>query len=191
MTIQLPPLSSSSTGPPQKLARQANQGPQPRDCSMRSSKGGRHEAGHVNQLVNGYRPQLTPGNLVRILAKGQSSTDLIHTKSTQVFWSFGHLLARTPRRGQDDLALGHCLGRNAPQRVRPEGGDRSSTKPYISPRGWCQGLVIRGAPGRRFPAGVPSRRGPARQPGDRAAQSCSGVSRTVKKFASSPDRDDP
>ena len=43
-----------------------------------------------------------------------------------------------PRRGQDDLALGHCLGRNAPQRVRPEGGDRSSTKPYISPRGWCQ-----------------------------------------------------
>jgi hypothetical protein len=146
VTIQLPPLSSSSTGPPQKLARQANQGPQPRDCSMRSSKGGRHEAGHVDQLVNGYRPQLTPGNLVRILAKGQSSTDLIHTKSTQVFWSFGHLLARTLRREQDDPALGHCLGRNAPQRVRPEGGDRSSTKPYISPRGWCQGLVIREGP---------------------------------------------
>ena len=102
MTIQLPPLNSSSTGPPQKLVRQATQGPLPRDCSMRSSKGGCHEAGHVNQLVNGYRPRLAPGNLVRILAKGQSSTDLIHTKSTQVFWSFGHLLARTPRRGQDD-----------------------------------------------------------------------------------------
>jgi hypothetical protein len=100
VTIQLPPLSSSSTGPPQKLVRQANQGPLPRDCSMRSSKGGRLEAGHVHQLVNGYRPRLTPRNLVRILAKGQSSTDLIHTKSTQVFWSFGHLLARTPREGR-------------------------------------------------------------------------------------------
>ena len=94
MTIQLPPPNSSSTGPPQKLVRQATQGPLPRDCSMRSSKGGRHEAGHVDQLVNGYRPQLTPGNLVRILAKGQSSTDLIHTKSTPVFWSFRRHQAR-------------------------------------------------------------------------------------------------
>jgi hypothetical protein len=167
VTIQLPPLSSSSTGPPQKLVRQATQGPLPRDCSMRSSKGGYHEADHVDQLVNGYRPRLTPRNLVRILAKGQSSTDLIHTKSTQVFWSFGHLLAHTPRRGQNDPALGHCLGRNAPQRVRPEGGGRSSTKPYISPRGWCQGLVVIGAGGRWPLAGVPSHRGPARQPGDR------------------------
>jgi hypothetical protein len=48
----------------------------------------------------------------------------------------------------------------------------------------------RGA-GRWFPTGVPSHRGPARQPGDRTAQSCSDVSRTVKKFASTPDRDDP
>jgi hypothetical protein len=191
VTIQLPPLNSSSTGPPQKLVRQATQGPLPRDCSMRSSKGGCHEAGHVDQLVNGYRPRLAPGNLVRYLAKGQSSTDLIHTKSTQVFWSFGHLLARTPRRGQDDPALGHCLGRNAPQRVRPEGGGRSSTKPYISPRGWCQGLVVRGAAGRWLLARVPSRRGPARQPGDRNHPKVVRASRTVKKFASTPDRDDP
>ena len=60
---------------------------------MRSSKGGYHEARHADQLVDGYGPRLTPGNLVRILAKGQSSTDLIHTESTQVSRSFGHLLA--------------------------------------------------------------------------------------------------
>jgi len=59
---------------------------------MRPSKGGYHEAGHVDQLVDGYRPRLTPRNLDGILAKGQSSTDLIHTQSTQVFGSFGHRL---------------------------------------------------------------------------------------------------
>lgn len=63
---------------------------------MRSSKGGYREARHVDRLVDGYGPRLTPGNLVRILARGQSSTDLIHTESTQVSRSFGHLLARTP-----------------------------------------------------------------------------------------------
>jgi len=70
---------------------------------MRSSKGGYHEAGHVDQLVNGYRPRLTPRNLVRILAKGQSSTDLIHTESAQVFRSFGHLHAH-PRRDRRSSA---------------------------------------------------------------------------------------
>jgi hypothetical protein len=69
---------------------------------MRSSKGGYHEAGHVDQLVDGYRPRLTPGNLVRILAKGQSSTDLIHTESAQVFRSFGHLFAH-PHRGKQTI----------------------------------------------------------------------------------------
>lgn len=70
----------------------------PRDCSMRSSKGGCHEARHVDQLVDGYGPRLTPGNLARILANGQSSTDLIHTESAQVSRGFGHLSAH-PRAG--------------------------------------------------------------------------------------------
>lgn len=47
--IRLPPLSSSRTGPPQKLVRQARKGPPPRDCCMRSSKGGHHGAGHVDR----------------------------------------------------------------------------------------------------------------------------------------------
>ena len=98
---------------------------------MRPSKGGYHEAGHIDQLVDGYRPRLTPGNLTRILAKGQSSTDLIHTESTQVFRSFRHHFE--PPRGGPKPALGCCLGRNAPQHVRPEEGNRSSTKPYRSP----------------------------------------------------------
>jgi hypothetical protein len=96
-----------------------------------------------------------------------------------------------PQRGQDDPVLGHCLGRNAQQRVRPEGGGRSSTKPYISPRGWCQGLVVRGAGGRWLLAGVPSRRGPARQPGDRHRPKLFGRFSNSDKFRIPPDRDDP
>jgi len=78
----------------------------------------RPRAGHIDQLVDGYRPRLTPGNLDRILAKGQSSTDLIHTESTQVFRGFG----------RGFRARGHHPGRNAPQHVRPGDGTRSSTK---------------------------------------------------------------
>ena len=66
---------------------------------MRSSKGGYHEARHVDQLVDGYGPQLTPRNLVRILAKGQSSTDLIHTESTRVSREF-RAPSRPPPGGQ-------------------------------------------------------------------------------------------
>lgn len=65
---------------------------------MRSSKGGHRKAGHVDQLIDGYRPRLAPGNLVRILAKGQSSTDLIHTESAHGFRGFGHLHAH-PQEG--------------------------------------------------------------------------------------------
>ena len=116
----MPPLSSSRTGPPQNSIGRPR-GPQPRDCNIRPSKGGYHEAGHVDQLVDGYRPRLTPGNLVRILAKGQSSTDLIHTESTQVFRSFGHLLAH------------------------PQGGGRSSARPPPRP----ERAAARSARGRR------------------------------------------
>ena len=49
---------------------------------------------HRPRRIDGYRPWLTPRNLTRILAKGQSSTDLIHTQSTQVFGSFGQLPTR-------------------------------------------------------------------------------------------------
>jgi hypothetical protein len=168
VTIQLPPLNSSSTGPPQKLVRQATQGPLPRDCSIRSSKGGRHEAGHVDQLVNGYRPQLTPGNLVRILAKGQSSTDLIHTKSTQVFWSFGHLLARNPPE-----RAGRSSARPLPRSERTAARSARGRRPFKHETVHITTRVVstfggnEGAAGRWLLAGVPSHRGPARQPGDR------------------------
>lgn len=53
--------------------------------------------------VDGYRPWLTPGNLIRILAMGQSSTDLIHTgKHAGLSGVSGSV---TPRR---------TLGREAP-----------------------------------------------------------------------------
>lgn len=93
MTIQLPPLSSSRTGPPQKLDRQATEGPTtprlrhtvlerrtPRDRSRRPRERDR-------RLPAAAYPRTSD---VRILAKGQSSTDLIHTQSTEVFGSFGH-----------------------------------------------------------------------------------------------------
>ena len=37
--------------------------------------------GRSHRRIDGYRPRLTPRNLDRILAKGQSSTDLILTEA--------------------------------------------------------------------------------------------------------------
>jgi hypothetical protein len=39
--------------------------------------------GWSRRRIDGYQPRLTPGNLDRILAKGQSSTDLIFTEALE------------------------------------------------------------------------------------------------------------
>lgn len=45
---------------------------------MQPSRGGHRETvTSKGEPSNGYRPRLTPGNLMKFLAKGQSSTDLI------------------------------------------------------------------------------------------------------------------
>jgi len=120
---------------------------------MRPSKGGYREAGHVDQVVNGYRPRLTPGNLDRILAKGQSSTDLIHTQSTRL-WGF-----------------------RAPSRPAPGGDGQSSARPLPRP----ERTAARSARGRQpfkygnvrvanlmdkvlAPTGAPPEGGQARRP---------------------------
>lgn len=46
---------------------------------------------------DGYQPRLTPRNLMKFLAKGQSSTDLIHTHDARDHGSFGHLVVATTR----------------------------------------------------------------------------------------------
>lgn len=83
-------------------------------------------------MVDGYRSRLTPGRLARILAKGQSSTDLIHTTSTKACGF------QTPTRSSPDgnaiAAIGHRQDRSAPQRTRPKESNRASTKPYLSRR---------------------------------------------------------
>ena len=66
----------------------ATYGPQKEDTEGRS-----------HRRIDGYRSRLTPRSLDRIFAKGQSSTDLIHTQSTQVFGSFSHQ-TRPPRGGR-------------------------------------------------------------------------------------------
>jgi hypothetical protein len=141
---------------------------------MRPSKGGYHEAGHVDQLVDGYRPRLTPGNLVRILAKGQSSTDLIHTESTQVFRSFGHLLAHLP--GGDERSSArpppkpeHAAARSA----RGRQPFKHETVPVATP------VAIRVLVGGR-PSSQPERpieRASSKARG-RTTRGCSGVPRT-------------
>jgi len=55
---------------------------------MRTSSGGHRTASHVPR--DGYRPRLTPRNLMKILAKGQSSTDLIETESHRGISVFGY-----------------------------------------------------------------------------------------------------
>lgn len=67
----------------------------PRDWGIRASSGGYRTAGHVPK--DGYRPRLTPRNLMKILAKGQSSTDLIMTESHRGISVFGY---RCPRRAR-------------------------------------------------------------------------------------------
>jgi hypothetical protein len=81
-----------------------------------------------NHGFDGYRPQLTPRNLIKMLAKGQSSTDLNITKRRRVFW-FSDTVAQQepPGRGSRVQALGHYLSRNVPQRIRPQESDRAST----------------------------------------------------------------
>ena len=66
---------------------------------MRSSKGGHHPAVTTTSWSTATARGLPPEIWLRILAKGQSSTDLIHTKGNKGFWSFGHLPTR-PRGGQ-------------------------------------------------------------------------------------------
>lgn len=110
MTIQLPPLSSSRTGPPQTLVRQAlERRPRPRDCNIRPSKGGHRPPVTSEPGSNGYRPRLTPRHLIRIVAKGQSSTDLIHTQSTSALGISGTF---RPGSNPSRPAQSHRLDRN-------------------------------------------------------------------------------
>ena len=53
--------------------------------------------GRSRRLINGYQPWLTPRNLHRILAKGQSSTDLILTEALKASRNFGQSF--TPVKG--------------------------------------------------------------------------------------------
>jgi hypothetical protein len=54
---------------------------QPRGWDIHPSSGGHH--GPVTSRKDGYRPRLSPRHLIRILAKGQSSTDLIITEAPE------------------------------------------------------------------------------------------------------------
>jgi hypothetical protein len=141
---------------------------------MRPSKGGYREAGHVDQLVDGYRPRLTPGNLVRILAKGQSSTDLIHTESAQVFRSFGHLLAR-PRGGRRSSARPppkpeHAAARSARGRQPFKHGTVPVTILMV--------VKVLGGWRRPGPSLSALPKGPAQRPEAGPPRGCSGVPRT-------------
>jgi hypothetical protein len=91
--------------------------------------------GHDDQLVDGYRPGLTPRNLVKNLSQGP----IIHRphphQKRQRLLEFQAPSDRP--RGTNRQALGYRLDRNTPQHVRSEGGDRSSTKPRRAPYCGC------------------------------------------------------
>lgn len=106
-TIQLPPLSSSKTGPPQRLVRQAVTPTTPR-LQHAALKRRTPPGGHDDQLVDGYRPGLTPRNLVKNLSQGP----IIHR----------------PHPHQKQQRLLEFL---AP--FRPPGGGQSSTRPPPGP----------------------------------------------------------
>lgn len=85
----MPPLSSPSAGPPQISFGPGQSRPKrPRACGMRPSRGGYRQVGHVDAPERGQRlpaaayPQKS---VARILARGQSSTDLIIPERTAPF----------------------------------------------------------------------------------------------------------
>ena len=80
-TIHLPPLSSPRGGPPQRSAQ-----PVRALKVLRSTPLKRRMPRPVTSTeVNGYRPGLTPRNLVKFLATGQSSTDLNGPEERELF----------------------------------------------------------------------------------------------------------
>jgi len=144
---------------------------------MRPSKGGYHEAGHVDQLVDGYRPRLTPRNLDGILAKGQSSTDLIHTQSAQVFGSFGHRLG--PQGGSIRREATSWAGtrRSTFGQRKAAGQVRNRTGHHARGEKKVWGRRPRSQPER------PTERASSKA-GDRTTPGCSGVPRT--RFCAHP-----
>ncbi len=78
--------------------------------------------------VNGYRPRLTPGHLIKFLAKGQSSSDLILTESPR---RLGFLLRFTP---EEDPAVDRYPARNRQTTVRAEVSDQASVKQVVGCR---------------------------------------------------------
>ena len=69
--IQLPPLSSPRSGPPQRIVWSLKG--QPRSCGIYPSEGG-YRKSVTSTEIDGYRPRLTPGNLI----KNHSQRPVIH-----------------------------------------------------------------------------------------------------------------
>jgi hypothetical protein len=122
-TIQLPPLSSPRRGPPQPNSIGARRRP-PRGCGIHSSRGGYQEP-----VTSTSRRLLTPAyprkSDNRILAKGQSSTDLIHTESQKRLGFQSPSLRRDP-------AVGHFPGWNRQTTVQPQVSDPASVNAFFA-----------------------------------------------------------
>ena len=134
--IQLPPLNSSRTGPPQELVRQAARPTTPRlqhaVLKRRIPRSpSRRPVGR--RLRTAAYPQKSGKNLSQGPIIHRPHPHREHAGLSGVSGTF----SPTPRGGgADSPARGHRLSRNAPQHVRPEESGRSSTKPYGPPRLW-------------------------------------------------------
>jgi hypothetical protein len=170
----LPPLSSSRTGPPQKLVRQAARPTTPRlqhTVLKRRTPRSRSRRPVGRRLPAVAYPRKSSQNLSQgpIIHRPHP-----HRKRTGLS-EFRAPSRPPPWREADNPALGCCLSRNTPQHVRPEEGNRSSTKPYgrPPPQWWCN--LGGGRPGSQpeRPIERASSKG-----GDRTTRGCSDVPRT-------------
>jgi hypothetical protein len=84
---------------------------QPRGWDIHPSRGGYHK---LVTSRDGYQPGLTPGHLNRILAKGQSSTDLILTEAHRASRISVH-----PSPPCGDPAVDHSPGWNRQTTIQP------------------------------------------------------------------------
>ena len=115
----MPPLSSSNCGPPQKL-----------DQPVKATTRLRHtllERGTPRPVTpeDGYRPRLTPGNLVKSFAKGQSFTDL---NNAQEYPPLGLQLAFRTWSTQNSVGQITSAVIGAPQSTRPSERSQASVE---------------------------------------------------------------